>query len=317
MPPKKIFWPLLVALLLLLTASSPTFAQKTDSLFFPETGHWVSGDFLAFYKSAADPLLVYGSPLTDSFQDPLSGVTVQYFQRARFEQHTDAASGQRIQLSPLGSLLYQPGTPVNLAIDKNACRYFPVQKHYVCYAFLGFFDSHGGVAQFGNPVSEIEQQDQVYIQYFERARLEWHSELASGQRVTLADLGRMYFDQNVGDASLLEPAASSDLPATLLELHAHAFVARAVVSPNEKQTLSVIVLDQYLRAVPQANVAVTVHFPLGGEERYRLPLTDQYGMAQLQFDVGKQPSNRIVVLDVEVTQSGLSAQVGTWFRIWW
>jgi hypothetical protein len=127
----------------------------------------------------------------------------------------------------------------------------------------------------------------------------------------------VYFEQNVGDASLLEPAASADLPATLLELHAHAFVARAVVSPNEKQTLFVIVQDQYMRAVPQANVAVTVHFPLGGEERYRLPLTDRDGLAQLQFDVGKQPSNRIVVLDVEVTHSGLAALVGTWFRIWW
>ncbi|MDD5370664.1 MAG: hypothetical protein PHQ40_16400 [Anaerolineaceae bacterium] len=317
MPLKKMARSLLVALLLLLTASSPTFAQKTDSLFFPETGHWVSGDFLVYYQAAADPFLVYGYPLTDAFQDPLSGATVQYFQRARFEQHMDATTGQRIQLSPLGTLLYQPGQPVSMPIDKNACRYFSVQKHYVCYAFLGFFDSNGGVAQFGNPISEIEQQDHLYIQYFERARLEWRPELPSGQRVALADLGRLYFEQNVGDVSLLEPAASSDLPATLLNLHAHAFVARAVVSPNEKQTLFVIVQDQYLRAVSQANIAVTVHLPQGGEERYRLPLTDQDGLAQLQFDVGKQPSNRIVLLDVEVTRSGLTAQVGTWFRIWW
>ncbi|HEX9012267.1 MAG TPA: hypothetical protein VF813_02080, partial [Anaerolineaceae bacterium] len=171
--------------------------------------------------------------------------------------------------------------------------------------------------QFGYPISDIEKQDNLYIQYFERARLEWHPELPTGQRVSITDLGRMYFDKVVDDRSLLEPKPSNNIPQSAIQLTAHVFAARAVVSPNDQQTLYVVVQDQYLRPISQANVAATIHFPIGGEERYRLPLTDQDGITRFEFNVGNQPYDTITQVQIEVTQGGLQTKTGTWFRIWW
>jgi hypothetical protein len=291
--------------------------QNQDSRYFPETGHWVTGEFLTFYQKASDALLVYGYPITDAFQDPLTGLTVQYFQKARFELHIEAREGERVQLTDLGSLLYEAGEPVSLAMDSAACRTFAKQGHAVCYAFLSFFDANGGAAQFGYPIAEIEKQDNLYVQYFERARLEWHPEQPTGQRVTITDLGRMYFDQLVDDRSLLEPKPSNNIPQSAIQLQARVFAAKAVVSPNAKQTLYVIVQDQYLRPVSQANVAVTIHFPIGGEERYRLPLTNKDGITQFEFNAGAQPYDSITQVQVEVTQGGVQAKTGTWYRVWW
>jgi len=311
----------LLALLLVLGVINalwiPAQAQTQPERYFPETGHWISGEFLDFYLAAADPLLVYGYPITDAFQDPLSGFTVQYFNRARFELHIEATRGQRVQLSPLGWLLYEPGPEAEFSTDTPACRYFPEKGMYVCYAFLDFFNANGGIAQLGAPISNIENHDGLYIQYFERARLEWHPELASGQRVTISALGRVYFDQRIGDPTLLAPNISNSITQSVIQLQVRAFVANAVVAPKSRQTVYVVVQDQYLRAVTRANAAVTIRFPGGKEERHSLPLTDEYGITQLEFNVGDQPVDNIVELTVEVSKGGLQKFSSTWFRIWW
>src|SRR5512147_164584 len=68
----------------LLIQWGPVQAQSADVQFFPETGHNIKGDFLKFYKTAKDPKLVYGYPITEQIKSK-DGKTVQYFQRARFE----------------------------------------------------------------------------------------------------------------------------------------------------------------------------------------------------------------------------------------
>lgn len=317
MPPKRRVLPLLLALVLLISASIPARAQNPEPLYFSETGHWVTGPFLTFYQSVSDPLLLYGYPITDSYKDELTGLTVQFFQHARFEQHPEAAPAQRIQLSALGSLLYEPGQPANISNATPDCLYFSSGKYSLCSAFLDFYQTHGGTAQFGEPISDIEVQQNLYVQYFERARFEWHPERSTGDRVMLGDLGREYFDKTVGNVDLLVPKIGKDLPGALLQLQARAFLDRAVVSPGAKQVLSVVVHDQYLRPVPQASVDVKIHFPVGMEEHYSLPKTDADGITRLEFEVGKQPSNSVVILDVDVTQGELATNAGTWFRVWW
>lgn len=52
--------------------------------------------------------------------------------------------------------------------------YFPQTGHYLGGAFKGFWESRGGLAIFGYPLSEefIQKSDGRVVQYFERARLE-------------------------------------------------------------------------------------------------------------------------------------------------
>jgi hypothetical protein len=61
-------------------------------------------------------------------------------------------------------------------------RYFPETGHSLSNAFLGYWDRNGGLAQFGYPMSEevteVSPTDgkQYTVQYFERARFEYHPE---------------------------------------------------------------------------------------------------------------------------------------------
>src|SRR4026209_646091 len=79
-------------------------AQSAGVLYFPETGHNVKGDFLAYYKSMRDPTLLLGYPITEQITSK-DGKTVQYFQRGQFELTT--SSSARVQLTALGQLVYR------------------------------------------------------------------------------------------------------------------------------------------------------------------------------------------------------------------
>ena len=165
-------------------------AQSSDSIFFEETGHWVRGLFLEKYKSTDDPLLIFGYPISDEILDVDSGITTQYFQRARM----DLLDGV-VEIAALGKELYSAGTPLEVDPSKSSsCRYFSETEKSVCYAFLQFYDKHNGYEFFGFPISDLELQGERYVQYFEKARMEFRPELGNGERIALADLGSIYYD---------------------------------------------------------------------------------------------------------------------------
>jgi hypothetical protein len=127
----------------------------------------------------------------------------------------------------------------------------------------------------------------------------------------------VYFDQRMGDPALLAPNISNNITQSVIQLRVRAFVANAVVAPKSRQTVFVIVQDQYLRAVTRANAAVTIRYPGGKEERQSLPLTNAYGVTQLEFNVGELPVDSVVELAVEVSKGGQQEFASTWFRVWW
>jgi hypothetical protein len=107
MKPMKAIWQLAALFLVLTSLLAPwgsASAQSADVQYFPETGHHVKGDFLRFYKSVPDPKLIFGYPITEQMTSR-DDKTVQYFQRARFELHTDSPENQRVQLTSVGQAL--------------------------------------------------------------------------------------------------------------------------------------------------------------------------------------------------------------------
>ena len=97
---RKLFL-LTILTILLFPLWRPVAAQDTDSIFVPETGHWVWGEFLKTYNSVTDPVFYFGNPITDDFTDPVTRAHVQYFEKARFDL-VDTDEGPRIQMAPLG-----------------------------------------------------------------------------------------------------------------------------------------------------------------------------------------------------------------------
>jgi hypothetical protein len=81
-----------------------TFEQVTsaaatgDRTFYAQTGHTLGGSFQQFWKNNGG-LSIFGYPISEEFRE--NGVTVQYFERARFE----LAGQGRVQLGHVGTEL--------------------------------------------------------------------------------------------------------------------------------------------------------------------------------------------------------------------
>jgi hypothetical protein len=105
--------------------------------------------------------------------------------------------------SVLGATLAFPAGPVGAARS----HYYAETGHNVADPFLRFFEAGGGIPIFGLPLTEPFDADGLTIQYFERARLEWHPELGNGL-VEAGQLGREVAAGREGEAPFRPLAAS-------------------------------------------------------------------------------------------------------------
>jgi hypothetical protein len=85
-----------------------TFPRASDAnpacLVFGETGHRICPPFRAYWERNGG-LSLYGMPLTEAYEE--NGLTVQYFERNRFEYHpAKAGTPYEIQLGLLGREIY-------------------------------------------------------------------------------------------------------------------------------------------------------------------------------------------------------------------
>ncbi len=162
-----------------------------DRVYFPQTGHTLSYGFLEFWLQHGD-VPIFGYPLSEEIDR--NGVTVQYFERAVFEWHPEAPVEWRVQLRRIGveasagrsDRAFRPAVP----IASSACRYFPETQHNLCHGFRTFWERFGGLRLFGYPISEELIEDGLTVQYFERARLEWHPErVGTAYEIQVSRLG--------------------------------------------------------------------------------------------------------------------------------
>lgn len=58
--------------------------------------------------------------------------------------------------------------------DYDYCDYYEQTDKYLCFGFRSYWNDYGGLEIFGYPISNEIQEDGLTVQYFERARLEWH-----------------------------------------------------------------------------------------------------------------------------------------------
>jgi hypothetical protein len=308
---------LLITLAMLLFGSMRSFvAAQAGDEFFPETGHWVSGEFLAKYNSVANSDDLFGLPITDAFRDEETGLLIQYFEKARFELHPDAPAELRVQLTPIGEYLYQPGEPLATPPNFPSCRYFAETDHKVCYAFLDFFEEHGGVFQFGYPISGFEIHDGWISQYFQHARFEWHPELPAGEQVVLADLGIRFFQFRGENPALLQPNIEDAIPLqTVTSLQVHAFASKPVAPTSGEQTFHVIVFDQGFHPVEDATVKLDIELPGRAPVSVEAESTNIDGLSshQITFEGAQSGTAKV---SVRVEYDGIVKRTRTSFQIW-
>jgi hypothetical protein len=181
---------LLIALTSIVAGSTPAAAAEAGNgpsvVYFPVTGHHVSDKFLSTWRRLGG-LATFGYPLSEPLTDPDSGLTVQYFERERFELHPENAGTEyEVEFALLGDWLTEGRTgPAFTRLPADTPQpdvpnetFFPESGHYLSNGFKTYWETHGGLRIFGYPISEELQENGLTVQYFERARFEWHPENA-------------------------------------------------------------------------------------------------------------------------------------------
>ena len=293
--------------------------QASDQRYFPATGHWVVGEFLATYDSVPDPGTIFGNPLTEAYQESVGGRYVQYFERARFELVPDNPADFRVKISLLGELMYTPGPELKPSANLPACKEFVESQKRVCYAFLDYFEANGGAAIFGYPISNFEIREGLIVQYFQRARFEWHPGLPPGKRVKLTNLGKRYFDFLGEYPRRLTPPPypGAQRPDVVLSIQARLFAKHAVLSQNGTQTLYITVQDQ--KNFPLAGAEVTLSITWSSKEKNQVIVngtTDKAGILTHTFAFADKPVGQVVVV-ATVTYAEYQTQAVTSFRLWY
>lgn len=160
--------------------------------YFPATGHRTQLPFSQYWHDNGG-LPVFGYPITDQLIE--GGYRVQYFERQRMEHHPENSRPYHVllgllgvqranQLGLTGTAPFQP----QAASANPGCEYFAATGHNLCFGFRSYWHSHGldfgdagysyreSLALFGYPISDEFVSGGMTMQYFERARLEWHPE---------------------------------------------------------------------------------------------------------------------------------------------
>lgn len=157
-------------------------------------------------------LRVFGYVISEPLQAP-DGLIVQYSERSRFELRTDgqvrlAELGRELAASRFNEASFRQISP--FADTPDACRYFPQTGHSLCFGFRYFWEHNGGEAVFGLPISEEFDEANpdtgatYTVQYFTRARFEYHPEAPPEWQVQLGRLGAQ--DAALKGVPLSEPA---------------------------------------------------------------------------------------------------------------
>jgi hypothetical protein len=140
---------------------------------------------------------------------------------------------------PVGSFCMYP----SLA-ETERQQYFPETGRWVRDEFLDYYQSHGGLQTFGYPISERYTDQGIEIQYFQKARLEWHPHNPDPYKVQLGLLGV--------ELGFQQPAVNAPLSST----------RDKVYFPETGHTLAYVFLDYF-----KAN---------GGINTFGYPISEMY-----------------------------------------
>lgn len=318
----------MLAILLNTIFPQPGLTQTGQGEFFEETRHWVRGEFLEYYN-AYGGLAIFGYPISERFID--QGIEVQYFQKARMEWHPENPDPYRIQLGLLSDELKYRQPPIPEPPLSRRKVYFAETGHTVTYAFLDYFKANGGIDIFGYPVTEMYFEEGVIVQYFQRLKMEWHPN-DTQSTVRIGNLGEVYISL-YGDrmpSEALRPASPDARPDTgpsptempdITGLRAVVSLRYSVMSKKRSQTVSVLVTDTNGDPRPDAEVVISFHESVSGQElmESRSPAikTDSQGYMQVSLPINEGRSGSQIIVRATATYKGLSTNAQNVFLLWW
>ncbi len=125
-----------------------------DRVCFRETGFCSENAFLDFWETNGG-LEILGLPIDQPRRFP-DGLIRQFYERAIMEWHPENGPDYQVLLTLLGSdrLGARPERVAPPAPCGDGCAYLAETNHTLRGVFLNFWQTHGGLAVFGFPLTE-------------------------------------------------------------------------------------------------------------------------------------------------------------------
>lgn len=166
---------------------------KPGQGYYEATGHNLSNFFKDYWNSKGG-LAQFGYPRTEAFREVNQSdghiYYTQYFERNRFEYHPEnKGTSYEVLLGLLGNQLTTERRNAGEGafnrfedLHYSGGNYYPQTGHNLRNSFKAYWEGHGGLELYGYPISEefyeVNPDDghSYVVQYFERARFEFHPE---------------------------------------------------------------------------------------------------------------------------------------------
>ena len=207
---------------------------QTGDVCFVETAQCISGPIKTYWHTNGG-LAVFGYPITPQRYEVVEGRTllVQWFERDRLEIQADGS----VTAGRLGArfleLTNQPWqfgdgsipTASQTSHGNDDCQLFAETGYALCGAFKSYWEQNGGLARFGYPISNetlIEIDGRwLWVQYFERRRMEYHPEFTGTRyEVLLGLLGSIVYNTQMTCVQSLPSAIQQAYTQLALSTHA-------------------------------------------------------------------------------------------------
>jgi putative inorganic carbon (HCO3(-)) transporter len=185
-------------------AGSSLHPQPTPyALTFPQTGLQVTDPFLGFWQNNGG-LAIFGYPVSPEMLEVSDGgriLRVQYFERARLELHPEFLdAAKQVQAGALGTEVPISGQiAASLPTGLQGKQVVLHEQTPSTPPLFAAFWRHTGQTVLGYPISPVivdtlPDGKQLFVQYFEKARLEYHPEgAATGNDVQISRLGALLY----------------------------------------------------------------------------------------------------------------------------
>jgi sugar lactone lactonase YvrE len=93
--------------------------------------------------------------------------------------------------------------------NQEFCEYFPQTDMYLCFGFKSYWYEYGGLEIFGYPISNEFVEDGLTVQYFERARFEWHPGVWPERHDVLQGLLGVELTADMSDHAAFQPVGAA------------------------------------------------------------------------------------------------------------
>ncbi|HMM41469.1 MAG TPA: hypothetical protein PKA95_06170 [Thermomicrobiales bacterium] len=159
---------------------------------------WQGGDLIAALRAFQNPSGAF--QFQPAMPDDSLLATVQAI---------PALLGEALPIRPISAMSATGAAAAVQALP--GCEVFAETGHNVCEPFRSFWHARGGLDAFGYPISEMYIRDGMLVQYFERARFEWHSDLAGTEwEILLGLLGVEAIEAEGVDTGPVGPSTATD-----------------------------------------------------------------------------------------------------------